>query len=129
MVWGCISIVGPGRLYRIDGTMNSQKYVSILKDNLLPSIKEHGFKRKQVYFQQDNAPKHAPKHTSKFTKSWLEKKKLAVLLWPPNSPDMNIIEHVWDHLDRMVRARDPLPRNKQQLWAALQEEWEAIRMD
>ncbi|EPQ49997.1 hypothetical protein GLOTRDRAFT_8300, partial [Gloeophyllum trabeum ATCC 11539] len=54
---------------------------------------------------------------------------LAILLWPPSSPDMNIIEHVWDHLDRMVHACDPLPWNKQQLWVTLQEEWKAIGMD
>ncbi|TFK17687.1 hypothetical protein FA15DRAFT_604599 [Coprinopsis marcescibilis] len=36
---------------------------------------------------------------------------------------MNIIEHVWDQLDALVRSRNPLPTNKEQLWEALQEEW------
>ncbi|KLO06465.1 hypothetical protein SCHPADRAFT_838046 [Schizopora paradoxa] len=42
---------------------------------------------------------------------------------------MNIIEHVWDHLDRLVRSRDPLPKNKQEFWDALQEEWYGISLD
>ncbi|KAF8598997.1 hypothetical protein BDV93DRAFT_405710, partial [Ceratobasidium sp. AG-I] len=41
-------------------------------------------------------------------------------------PDLNIIEHVWDHLDRKVRSRIQLPRNKNELWDALQEEWYCI---
>jgi hypothetical protein len=37
---------------------------------------------------------------------------------------MSIIEHVWDQIDAMVRARNPLPRNKEEMWVALQEEWD-----
>jgi hypothetical protein len=36
---------------------------------------------------------------------------------------MNIIEHVWDQLDHLIRARNPLPRNKNEMWEALQDEW------
>jgi len=36
---------------------------------------------------------------------------------------MNIIEHVWDQLDALVHARNPLPRNKEELWVTFQEEW------
>jgi hypothetical protein len=37
---------------------------------------------------------------------------------------MSIIEHVWDHLDKRVRKRLVKPSNKEELWKALQEEWE-----
>ena len=39
---------------------------------------------------------------------------------------MNIIEHVWAYLDRRIRTRKVLPRNKDELWEALLEEWNAI---
>lgn len=42
---------------------------------------------------------------------------------------MNIIEHAWEELDRRLRARAVLPRNTDQLWEILQEEWANLDMD
>lgn len=39
---------------------------------------------------------------------------------------MNIIEHVWDYLDKMVRTRNHRPRNRDELWLALLDEWNKI---
>ncbi|XP_066556920.1 uncharacterized protein sergef isoform X2 [Amia ocellicauda] len=38
-----------------------------------------------------------------------------VLTWPPNSPDLNPIEHLWDVLDKQVRSMEAPPRNLQDL--------------
>jgi DDE superfamily endonuclease/Homeodomain-like domain len=122
MVWGCITAEGMGRLHRIDGIMKGVDYVKILDDNLLGTLKDQKLKKTGKYgviFQQDNDPKH----TSRVASNWFEEKRIKKLPWPPSSPDMNIIEHVWYQLDKLVRARDPLPKNKEQLWEALQEEW------
>lgn len=40
------------------------------------------------------------------------------------SPDQNIIEHVWDHIDCQMHTRRVQPCNVDELWAALQEEWD-----
>jgi len=45
------------------------------------------------------------------------------LLWPAQSPDLNPIEHLWDVLERQVRARNPHLKNKDELALALTEEW------
>jgi len=122
MVWGCITAEGMGRLHRINGIMKGVDYVKILDDNLLGTLKDQKLKKTGKYgiiFQQDNDPKH----TSRVASNWFEEKRIKKLSWPPSSPDMNIIEHVWHQLDRFVRAHDPLPKNKKQLWEALQEEW------
>ena len=48
---------------------------------------------------------------------------MSILLpWLPNSPDINIIENLWDHLEHQVQACNPLPHSEGDLWVALQEE-------
>lgn len=125
MVWGVITPYGVGRLHRITERMDSDFYIGVLEESLLGTLKDYHIKRKDVYFQQDNDPKH----TSKKTTEWLWTKKIDKLDWAPDSPDMNIIEHVWDYLDHMVRIRRPRPRNREELWLALLEEWNQIDLE
>ena len=125
MVWGCITATGLGRLCRIDGNMDAKLYCEILSDEFLGTLSDLGIKKKDIYFQQDNDPKH----TSKLATDWFLKSKIDKLDWPANSPDMNIIEHAWDHLDRRVRSRSPLPKNLGELWEALVEEWGMMEDD
>ncbi|KAF8657143.1 hypothetical protein AX16_002274 [Volvariella volvacea WC 439] len=70
-------------------------------------------------FQQNNDSKH----TSGVAKAWFKKKKICRLFWAPSSPDMNIIEHVWQQLDAHIHACNPFPSNKEEFWEALQEVW------
>jgi hypothetical protein len=122
-VWGMITPHGLGRLVRIWGNMDKFLYREILEEDLLGSMDDLDLDIRDYYFQQDNDPKH----TSGVATTWCEENNVDLLPWVASSPDMNIIEHVWDRLDRMVRARKPLPQNVEQLWVALQEEW--VRMD
>ena len=34
--------------------------------------------------------------------------------WPPQSPDLNIIEAIWDHLDR--KKIEKQPKSQEELW-------------
>ena len=72
MVWGCVTAKGLGRIVKIDGNMDGTLYTEILKDDVLGTLKDLSIKKKEVYFQQDNDPKH----TSKVAQDWFKKNKL-----------------------------------------------------
>nr|XP_019941058.1 PREDICTED: protein spinster homolog 3-like [Paralichthys olivaceus] len=72
-----------------------------------------------MILQQDNATSH----TARSVREFLHDSNVSVLPWPAKSPYLNPIEHVWDLLDRRVRARAIPPRNVQELASALVEEW------
>ena len=125
MVWGCIIATGLGQLCHIEGNMDAKLYCKILEDELLVTLSNLGIKKKDIYFQQDNNPKH----TSKLATDWFQKNKIDKLDWSPNSSDINIIKHAWDHLNRRVCSRSPLLNILEELWEALVEEWGMIEND
>ena len=125
MVWGCISANGVGDLIKIDGIMKAPKYKQILIHHAIPSGKR--LIGNNFIFQHDNDPKHS----AKIIKSYLQRKSatgtLTTLDWPPQSPDLNIIEAVWDYLDREKNKKQPT--SKDQLWRVLKEAWDNIPED
>ncbi len=68
--------------------------------------------------QQDNDPKH----TSKPTSEWL--KKIKVLEWPNQCPDLNPIEMLWHDLKQSIHARKL--SNVAELRQFCKEEWAKI---
>lgn len=124
MVWGCFAGENVGDLKKIEGIMDKKVYHKILQYNAIPSglrLIGEGF-----HFQQDNDPKH----TSHFCNDYLQKKeeagKLRRMIWPPQSPDLNPIELVWDELDRKLRESQDGRRNKTEMWECLKKNWENI---
>ena len=73
-------------------------------------------------YQHDKAPAHTARHTVNF----LAANKVQVLDWLPLSLDMSPIEHLWDELDRRVRARRQPLGNVNELTNALINEWNNI---
>ena len=119
MVWGCMSAKGVGNLHFIEGTIVHMMYIDILKKNLRASAEKMGLGADFI-FQQNNDPKH----TARNTKLWLLYNAPKRLETPPQSPDLNPIEHLWHYLETKIRERHI--SNKKNLQNALKEEWEKI---
>ena len=44
--------------------------------------------------------------------------------WPPQSPDISIIENVWNSVKQLIANRDI--STCEQLWTAVKEEWDHL---
>jgi hypothetical protein len=118
MVWGAINNTGRSQLVRVQGNMTAQQYVQdIVQPHVLPLMVAP-----RAVFQQDNARPH----TARLTTAFLTANNINTLSWPSLSPDLNPIEHIWDELDRRLRARANAPATRNELFIALQAEWAAI---
>ena len=123
MMWGCFSWHGLGPLVRIDGRINSERYIEeILGYHVVPFLEEFEEEYGEYLFQQDNAPIYV----STRTRNFVEEMAICLLPWPGQSPDLNPIEHLWDELEHRIRAKQNHPKNLRELEVLLQECWSEI---
>ncbi|GFX10546.1 transposable element Tcb1 transposase [Trichonephila clavipes] len=120
MVWGAISWRDLGLLVTLHGKVKAAHYVNILGDQVHPFV-QTSFPGECPLYQDDNAPIH----TAKIVQEWFaeDEGEVGHLDWPPQSPDLNIIEHLWGYLESKLRARFPPPSTISALETALHEEW------
>jgi len=103
--------------------LNATAYLSIVSDHVHPFMATM-YPSSDGYLQQDKALCHKAliisnwflKHENEFT----------VLKWPPQSPDLNPIKHIWDVVEREFCAMDVHPTNLYQLQDALLSIWTNI---
>ncbi|KAG8813429.1 hypothetical protein FRC17_001580 [Serendipita sp. 399] len=122
MLWGCMLWDGIGYVCKIDGRMDGDLYVSIMEDELQSTLEFYGKTQEDIIFQQDNDPKH----TCKQAQDWFSNNNFQVMKWPAQSPDLNPIEHCWDHLKRKLGDYEAPPGGMLELWDRIQKEWDAI---
>jgi hypothetical protein len=126
MIWGGISLAGCTALVTLRrGSINADRYIRIRE-----CLEEHGvpfapFVGVDFLLMHDNARPHV----AQITRQYLHDVGIQVLRWPPMSPDLNPIEHLWDNLGRSIRQNYGEFHTVVQLERALLHEWEVIPQD
>ncbi len=67
-------------------------------------------------------------HKAQIISDWFleHDNEFTLLKWPPQSPDLNPIEHLWDVVEREIHIMDVYPTNLQQLCDAIMSIWTKI---
>ena len=118
MVWGRISHGLKSQLVVIYGNLTAASCRDeILRPHVVPFLQQHS-----LTLRQDNARPHV----ARICQVFLTNNNVQTLDWPPYSPNLSLIEHLWDQLDRQVGQRQPPLATQAQLTRALQEEWNNI---
>ena len=97
MVWGGIAHGIKSQLIIVAGNMTAVRY----RDEILRAVAVPLVQQRNLILQQDNARPHV----ARVCQDFLANNNIASLAWPPYSPDLIPIEHMWDELDRRVRKR------------------------
>jgi hypothetical protein len=119
MVWGAICYGSRSPLIFIQGSMNARRYVQeVLQPVLVPYVQDipNGL------YQQDNARPHI----ARVSLEYLEHANVNLLPWPPRSPDLSPIEHVWDMIGQRLKNLARRPQTIQQFRHEIQVIWDAL---
>ena len=115
MIWGGMKT----DLVFIQGNLNHRIYINdVINNTIIPLFAAHP----QMTLMHDNATPHVARAVTQH----LANLGIQVLPWPSKSPDLNPIEHLWDQMERELRARPQPPTNLGELRQALQEVWDAV---
>ena len=132
MFFGTITIRGkkPAHFWeKGEGTINSTKYDQRVLSKIQGYFELHAVER--LVFMQDNAPSHRSKETTEN----LRRRHIPTIKHPAYSPDLNLIEHVWNWMKNWIQekywqaqynaAKIPLPQLRRIIWEA----WNAVPND
>ena len=102
----------------VNVSITSEKYCQVLQDGLLPVINCYYADGKFIFGQNN-----ASCHNSSESRNWLDDRQIKVNQWPPQSPDINIIDNIWKwmkleqqkHIEK-ITSRQDIVNASQYIW-------------
>jgi transposase len=117
MVWGGISTTGKTYLNVIAGNLTGIIY----RDEILhPNVRVYAGAIGDVIILMDD---NARLQRARVVTDYLENKTIERMYWPSLSPDLNPKEHAWHKLQQTISSHPELPKNREELSAAIVEQW------
>ena len=120
-MWAGISKIGATRICIFEGKMNAPLYTEILRQTLLPFIRESPV---PIRFVHDNDPKH----TSHLACAFLEQEGINWWKTPAESPDLNAIENLRHELKEYIQ-REVKPKSKEELMSGIEQFWNTVTVN
>ncbi len=121
-VWAWFSADGGGDFVRIQGRFNSEKYLDILQNVFLPSVRQR-FPDGRFRFIHDNSSIHR----AHIVRAWFrEHPEIEVLPWPPKGADINPIENIWG--DMVKDFESYRPNSSEEVFERALSIWEGYKL-
>lgn len=100
--------------------MLKEHYLNIItKQNVVQSARKLGIRNRFTFMHDSNS-----KHTATIFKEYIDSKSWNLLNESPQSPDLNVIEHLWDKVDRQIDRSVAI--NVESLKSEIIRVWESI---
>lgn len=115
-VWGIIGWNGVGSLKLVKGNLTAEAYRRTVINDIGRTGRAVANRNRRFVFQQDSAPAH----TAASTRQFLKRRKIEILPWCGNSPDLNPIENVWS---QVARTADYSATTADELFANVRRAW------
>jgi hypothetical protein len=119
MFWGCFSRHAKGPLTVVEGRIDSQKYLELVQEVVMPEIQASGV---DLIFMQDNARPH----TARVVTDYYHENNVQMLDWPPQSPDLNPIEQIWAIMKEKLYSQKSFPKNRDELITSFFRIWNEL---
>ena len=121
MCWGAIAYNFKSRLYFHHNGVDQNEYKKCLEETQIFGQLNNHFGEGQYVFQQDGATCH----TTDIVMHYIQDRCRLLHGWPPNSPDLSPIEHIWAYMKRKLATKGPI-HTRIELETALLQIWDDI---
>ena len=130
MIWAAMSeeyLIGP---YFIEGRMDTESYLQMLKGEFMPDLENRGI-YEIAHLQQDGAPPHTSRASREFLNTHFKDRwvgKFGPVPWPARSPDLTSCDNaLWGMMKRKVNHAKP--KTKDDIKVAVRQAFEEIDGD